>query len=172
MKKIIVLVVLLLIGPGILFIPVQSGFYITENEEHWLYFLPDKEEKITIGWRHSVELTPWEENYRVIENGNLTLDSTIYKAYGAGTPDVEGKAEILSNGYIKVTGIERIIPEYSLFYIPISGYYIKHNEEKFELKGLVSDYERIQIKYGKLQLYKWVYLKFNATRQKVPTFLQ
>lgn len=171
MKKRIILVLLLLIGLGMLFIPVQSGFFITENDEKLLYFIPDKVEKITIGWQHSVELTPWEENYNVLENGMLSLESSVYKAYGAGTPDVEGEAELLSNGYVKVTGIERVISEYSLFYVPISGYYIKHNKNTYELKGLVSDFESVQIKYGNLHLYKWVYFKYNQLQQKVPRLI-
>lgn len=169
-KRIVIL--LFAIGLGIFFIPVQSGFYITEDEEKLLYFIPDKEKRITIGWQHSVELTPWEENYRVMKNGMLALESTIYKAYGAGTPDVEGEAELLPNGYIKVTGIERVVSEYSLFYIPISGYYIKHNEEKYELKGLVSDFSSIQVKYDDLKLYKWVYFKINKIQRKLPAFIE
>ena len=46
-------------------------------------------------------------------------------SYGAGTPDTEGIVELLPNGFMRVTGIERIIPNYSLMYIPISHYYLK-----------------------------------------------
>lgn len=172
MKKIIIYGLFLLIGSGMLFVPIQSGFYLTDREGQTLYFLPDQVKRITIGWRHSVELTPWEENYNVIAKNMLALESSVYKAYGAGTPDVEGEAEILSNGYIKVTGIERLISEYSLFYVPTSGYYLKHNKKTYELKGLVEDFTNVQINYGSLRIYQWLYLKFNQIQQKEPRFLK
>ena len=91
-------------------IPVQSGFLLEDGNGKTLRFYPNNTKEIIVGWRHSVELTPWEEAYRVIENEKLSLKSTTYKAYGAGTPDIEGKVELLENGSIHVTEIKRIMP--------------------------------------------------------------
>ena len=159
MKKMTLIVLFLLVGAGIFFIPVQSGFLVTINENETVLYIPGKTKEMTVGWRHSVELTPWEETYRVIEKGNMSLKSTVYMSYGAGTPDTEGIVELLPNGSMRVTGIERIIPNYSLMYIPISHYYLKVNNEKYMLSDFVPDYENVKIYYKNLRLYHWVYLK-------------
>lgn len=149
-----------------MFIPVQSGFLITERDGNLIYFISSKTDDITIGWLHSVELAPWEENFRVMKNGGLTLESTIYQAYGAGTPDTEGIVEILPSGYLQVTGIEREIPYYSLFYVPNSNYYIRHNEKEHLLKDFVSNYENVHIRYGNIKIYEWIFLEFHKRRVK------
>lgn len=163
-EKKIGIVLLLLIGTGMLLIPVQSGFYLIDGDEK-LHFFPSKMKQIIIGWRHSVELTPWEETYNVLENGDLTLKSTKYKSYGAGTPDTEGVAKMLPDGYIHVTEVERTIPYYSLFYIPISNYYIKVSGQKHLLSNLVPDFRNIQIHYNTIRGYEWLYLKLAKERE-------
>ena len=80
-------------------------------------------------------------------------------AYGAGTPDTEGKVELLPSGLIRVTGIERIVPSYSLMYIPISNYYVKINEEQYILGDFFPAYENVEISYNSLHLYDWIRLK-------------
>jgi hypothetical protein len=142
-----------------LVIPVQSGFLLTDGTGESLRFYPNETKEIIVGWRHSVELTPWEEVYHVVENKKLSLKSTTYKAYGAGTPDIEGKVELLENGYIYVTEIKRVMPFYSLFYIPESNYYIKINEKKYLLSDFAPDYKNVQIHYKSIQGYEWIYLK-------------
>lgn len=164
MKKIIIFVISLLIVTGLLVIPVQSGFLVTDGNGNPFLFHPDKTKEIGIGWRHSVELTPWKEIYQVKETGEFTLLSTSYKSYGAGTPDVEGKAEILSNGFIQVTGIERIIPYYSLFYIPISQYFIEIAGNEYALADFVPEYTNVQIHYKTVRLYEWIWLKLTFLR--------
>src|SRR5699024_11151534 len=79
------------------------------------------------------------ETYYVDKRGNLSLQSTIYQAYGAGTPDVEGIVDVLYNGFVRVTGIERVIPYYSLYYVPHSHYYIELNNNTYSLSEYVSD---------------------------------
>ncbi|MEW9500252.1 DUF1850 domain-containing protein [Jeotgalibacillus marinus] len=160
MKKVILTLLLLLIGTGILLIPVQSGFLLTEEGGRPLYFLPNDKKQISIGWRHSVELTPWEETYHVLNSGEFVLESTTFKSYGAGTPDMDGVVEVLSNGYIRLTEIERTIPYYSLFYLPISHYYIEVSGKKYSLSDFVPENQIVQIHYESLLLYEWIYLKF------------
>ncbi|MCZ2257388.1 DUF1850 domain-containing protein [Sporosarcina sp. G11-34] len=162
MKKFIIIMLFLLVGTGTFIIPVQSGFLLTINEKETVLFVPNKTKEMTVGWRHSVELTPWEETYQVIEKGNLSLESTIYMSYGAGTPDTEGVVELLPNGFMRVTGIERIIPSYSLMYIPISQYYVKINNKKYILSDFVPEYENVKIHYKVLRLHDWIYLKFKG----------
>ncbi|NYF23798.1 DUF1850 domain-containing protein [Sporosarcina sp. JAI121] len=160
MKKLVVSILLVLIATGILFIPVQSGFLLTDVDGKPFYFISDKTKRIIIGWRHSVELTPWEETYQVLDNGLFSLESTTYKSYGAGTPDTEGTAEMRSDGFIHVTGIKRVIPYYSLLYSPISHYTIELSGKKYPLSIFVPDYQIVQFHYETLPIYKWISIKF------------
>ncbi len=156
MKKIILVLFLLVIIIGGLFLPIQSGFILEDMNGKTLRFFPTSEKALTIGWYHSVELTPWKEIYRVTDDHTLSLESTVYKAYGAGTPDTEGDVELLSDGFIRITGIDREIPYYSLLYTPESRYYIEFNHETHELKDYVSDYTNVNVVYQSLTLYEWL----------------
>ncbi|MFA1820398.1 DUF1850 domain-containing protein [Virgibacillus oceani] len=140
-------------------VPVQSGILLTDEGGDPFYFLPWDSNEITIGWRHSVELTPWKEIYRITGEGKLSFESTLYQSYGAGTPDVEGKVDLLHNGFIEVTEIEREIPYYSLYYVPISQYYLEENEKKYPLSNFIPDNTKVQIHYEKLPMYEWLGLK-------------
>jgi hypothetical protein len=151
---------MLLIGIGVMLMPVQSGVLLKNKQENSFYFLPWDSDVITVGWRHSVELTPWKETYRITDEGELSFESTLYKSYGAGTPDVEGKVDFLPNGFIEVTGIERRIPYYSLFYVSISQYYLEDNEKKYPLSPYIPDNTNVQIHYEQLQMYEWLGLKW------------
>ncbi|MBT2215594.1 DUF1850 domain-containing protein [Virgibacillus dakarensis] len=160
LKNIIIYCGLVLIVAGILMVPVQSGLLLTNNKGNSLYFFPwDKDEDVTIGWRHSVELTPWEETYMITKTGELLLKSTTYKSYGAGTPDTDGKVEFLANEFVRVTGIERTIPYYSLFYVPMSNYYLEQQAKKYPLSQVVPDNINVQIHYKVVSMYEWLWLK-------------
>lgn len=157
LRKVILFCTLLFLGTGIIMIPVQSGILLTNEKKDHVNFIPFDREVITIGWRHSVELTPWKETFEINSDGNFSFLSTIYQSYGAGTPDTEGTVELLSDGFIQITDIERTIPYYSLYYIPISEYYLEIDSKKYYLSQLVPDYTNVQIHYKKLKLYEWLW---------------
>lgn len=155
MKKIILAVLLFIVVVGALLSPVETGFDVSDGEGKRLLFIPGKDE-VTVGWRHSVEKTPWRETYRVGDGGVLKLAYTEYKMYGAGTPDREGKAELKSDGTIRVTEIERTIPYYSLFYVPISQYFIEVGETDYPLEQFVPAYEEVHVSFARVRLYEWL----------------
>jgi len=156
MRKRWLIFLLLIIGIGAYIVPVQSGFVLTDQVGKRDYFFPDDSRQITIGWRHSVEQTPRKETYYVDKRGNLSLQSTIYQAYGAGTPDVEGIVDVLYNGFVRVTGIERVIPYYSLYYVPHSHYYIELNNNTYSLSEYVSDDTTVEIHYTNRSIVEWM----------------
>jgi len=155
MKKIGLAVLLFIVVVGALLFPVKTGFDVSDGKGKRLLFIPGEGE-VTVGWRHSVEKTPWRETYRVEDGGELTLAYTEYKMYGAGTPDREGKAELKSDGTIRVTGIERTIPYYSLFYVPISQYFIEVGKKDYPLEEFVTEYEEVHISFEQVRLYEWL----------------
>ncbi|UJL45551.1 DUF1850 domain-containing protein [Virgibacillus sp. NKC19-16] len=166
LKKAILIFTILLIGIGVMVMPIQSGILLTDREGEPFYFLPWDSDEITIGWRHSVELTPWKETYRITDEGSLSFKSTLYQSYGAGTPDVEGEVDFLENGFIQVTDIERKIAYYSLYYVSISQYYLEENEKKYPLSQYVPENTNVQIHYEQLQTYEWLGLKLKRINKE------
>ncbi|WP_052345829.1 DUF1850 domain-containing protein [Paucisalibacillus sp. EB02] len=164
-RKVIIMVIVILIATGIFLIPVQSGILITNLEGKPYHFFSWQSNTVTVGWRHSVELTPWKETYEILDDHKLTLESTTYKSYGAGTPDTDGKVKILKDGFIRVTGIIREIPYYSLYYVPISQYYIEDGTTQYPLKKYVPDYNHVQIHYEELNLFEWLTLHYSHSRE-------
>src|SRR5699024_4020562 len=159
LKKAISVCIVVLIAAGILVIPVQSGLLVTDYEGQPYHFIPWDTDQVTIGWRHSVELTPWKETYHITDTNELSFESTMYKSYGAGTPDTDGDVEFLPNEFIQVTGIERNISCFSLYYVPISQYYLEMESEKYPLSEFVPDYTSVQIQFKTLRVYEWLRLK-------------
>ncbi|HLR51387.1 MAG TPA: DUF1850 domain-containing protein [Candidatus Avamphibacillus sp.] len=159
MKKVILFLILLLAGTGLTMIPVQAGILLSNEKGDIFHFIPWDSEEIIIGWRHSVELTPWKETYRITQDGDFSFESTTYQSYGAGTPDTDGNVEFLSDGFIRVTGIERTISHYSLFYVPISKYYVADGPKKYTLSRYVPDNTNVQIHYKQLKVYEWIWTR-------------
>ena len=155
MKKIVIMVLSFLSIIVISVLPISTGFDVTDGEGNRLKFIGGTDE-LTVGWRHSVEKTPWRETYHVGKDGQLALAYTDYKMYGAGTPDGEGKTELLPDGMIRVTGIERTVPYYSLFYVPISQYSLEVDGESYPLEEFAPAYEEIRISFEKVRLYEWL----------------
>lgn len=149
-------------GIGIFFTPIQSGILVSNQEGENLHFIPWNSTEFSIGWKHSVEQTPWEETFQIDENGQFRFVSSTYKSYGAGTPDVEGKVEFLPNGFIQVTEMERTLPCFSLFYVPTSNYYLKNTSKSIPLSTFVEPYTNVQLQYKKLKLYEWIIFKIKS----------
>ncbi len=61
-------------------------------------------------WIHSVELEPWEEIFRIDSDYEIILDSTRFKAFGAGVPDSTGKRVETKDGYIAFEEINQPMP--------------------------------------------------------------
>ena len=159
MKHFARMIIGILVLTAIAFLPVTRGFLIEQEDQERLKWIPTSSDTLIVGWRHSVERTPWYETYRVEKDHSLRLESSTYQSYGAGTPDREGKAELLEDGYVRVTEIERHIPYYTLLYAPISEYYVAVDDKKYFLKNIVDDYESVIIRHKTVRLYEWVILQ-------------
>lgn len=140
-------------------LPITSGVLLTDDNDRPLQFIAWEGKNITLQWRHSVELTPWQETYHINENGSLSFQSTTYKSYGAGTPDTDGHVEFLNNGFVRVTGINRKMDYLSIFYVPISNYCLLDGSTKYPLIDFVPDDTKIRIYYKQLKLYQWLQMK-------------
>lgn len=68
------------------------------------------QDTFTVGWVHSVELTPWRETYRLSGLSQMELSETSFRSFGAGVPadfpDRKAVRVTVQNGWITVSGLE------------------------------------------------------------------
>jgi len=64
---------------------------------------------LRLSWIHSVEHTPWEEDYQIRNNGTLVLKTARFTSYGAGVPEYGGRHR-LSEKWIIREDINRPLP--------------------------------------------------------------
>ena len=62
-----------------------------------------------IRWMHSVEKEDWEEWYRITAGGAIEITGTRFKTFGAGVPAHAGKETHLADGWVVMTGIDRVV---------------------------------------------------------------
>lgn len=146
MKKtlIIIFIIIVLVAPFFININLLTlEHYQTGNTI--LFFTIDPGDEFTMRWIHSVELTPWEEIFRIDENYNIVLDRTRFQNFGAGVPDAIGSEVYIKDGYLTYGGISQIMP---LLPYGISNF-AKHvfifNDIEYNLYEMVPDGDRVNI---------------------------
>ncbi|TCO70175.1 DUF1850 domain-containing protein [Marinisporobacter balticus] len=103
------------------------------------YVLPDK--TFTLGYIHSVLLTPAEEYFKVEDDNNLMLYKTIYESFGVGLPFSQEKWEFdIKNGKF-ILNIKRSCDLIHLRVSPIPKHWLSIGEDRYELINLVKEPE-------------------------------
>lgn len=111
-KSTIFILLLLLIVTASLIIQIPH-LCLTDTRSGQVYFSQPlgKSDAFTMRWIHSVELEPWEEHFIIDQNGQIVLDSTRFKAFGAGVPESAGRKTEIKNGYIQFLEINQPMPD-------------------------------------------------------------
>lgn len=103
------------------------------------FFLP--EGNFTLGYIHSVLLTPAEEYFKVGDNNKLVLYKTIYESFGVGLPYSQEKWEFdIKNGKF-ILKVKRTIEAINLRVSPIPKHWLTIGENRYELIDLVKEPE-------------------------------
>jgi len=119
---------------------VQTGGVVLE-----LPFHPG--EYFTLEYRHSVQLTPIRETFRV-QSGQLVLVETEYGALGVGLPyGREGQLEN-QNGHFRLTGLNRQFQRLALWVSPVAAQRLEVRGQKFELLDLVGPDTLVELRVG------------------------
>lgn len=66
-------------------------------------------DELYFGWVHSLEKIPWDEWYRVTEEGTLMLETISFPAFGAGIPADKGDP-VIRDGIIFYENIQQEFP--------------------------------------------------------------
>jgi hypothetical protein len=146
LKKIltIILIIAILLVP--LFIEVDIltlEHYQTGNTV--LFFTIEPGDEFTMKWIHSVELTPWEEIFRIDDEYNMVLDRTKFQNFGAGVPDATGTEVYIEDGYITYGGINQVMPLLPYGISAFAKHIFIFKDREYNLYELVPDGDRINI---------------------------
>jgi hypothetical protein len=116
-------------------------------------------DEFIVKWIHSVELTPWEEIFRIDSNNNIILDRTRFQQFGAGVPDFAGKTVEIKDGYITYGEINQKIPLLPYGISNFAKHTLVFNDVEYPLYELVPDGDRINIYTENISLLKYLYIK-------------
>jgi len=122
-------------------------------------FKVDENDEFIVKWIHSVELTPWEEIFRIDSENNIILDRTRFQQFGAGVPDFAGKTVEVKDGYITYGEINQKMPllPYGISDFAKHTFVLKSKE--YELYKLVEDGDRINFYTERISLVQYLYRK-------------
>jgi hypothetical protein len=159
MKKIIAIIILILLLLTNFYSINVLTFEHFQEEEILLTFKVEEGDEFIVKWIHSVELTPWEEIFRIDSNNNIILDRTRFQQFGAGVPDFAGKTVEIKDGYITYGEINQKIPLLPYGISNFAKHTLVFNDVEYPLYELVPDGDRINIYTENISLLKYLYIK-------------
>jgi hypothetical protein len=159
MKKIIAIIILILLLLTNFYSINVLTFEHFQEEEILLTFKVGEGDEFIVKWIHSVELTPWEEIFRIDSNNNIILDRTRFQQFGAGVPDFAGKTVEIKDGYITYGEINQKIPLLPYGISNFAKHTLVFNDVEYPLYELVPDGDRINIYTENISLLKYLYIK-------------
>lgn len=84
---------------------------------------------VIFGWIHSVEHTPWTEEYRIEADGRLTLTAMTIEGFGAGIPHNKGTQVSTIDGVIRYEAIDEVFPAIEWIHSRTALEFIRVNDE-------------------------------------------
>ncbi len=126
---------------------VLFSFYVKEGDE------------FTVKWIHSVELTPWEEIFRIDDQNEIVLDRTRFQQYGAGVPDECAGELCYEDGYIVYRNINQKIDSLPYGISDFAKHQFVFKDRTVNLYEIVPDGDRIYFYTEKMPLYKYLFKK-------------
>jgi len=149
--SIITIIILLLMIP----VNVLTWYYYQEDYVYERFIVKPNDE-FTIRWMHSVELTPWEEIFKISNDYDIILDRTRFKQFGAGVPDSAGNKTEIVDGYIVFSGINQIMKELPYGVSHFSKHIIIFKDKTYQLYDDFKDGDRIVIYTEKIPYIKYL----------------
>jgi hypothetical protein len=159
MKKITAIIILILLLLTSFYNINVLTFEHFQEEDILFMFRVEEGDEFIVKWIHSVELTPWEEIFRIDSNNNIILDRTRFQQFGAGVPDFAGKTVEIKDGYITYGEINQKIPLLPYGISNFAKHTLVFNDVEYPLYELVPDGDRINIYTENISLLKYLYIK-------------
>src|SRR6056297_1362795 len=158
MKKYIFIVLILILLSFLINVPVLTLEHF-QKDSIIMTFKVDENDEFIVKWIHSVELTPWEEIFRIDSENNIILDRTRFQQFGAGVPDFAGKTVEGKDGYITYGEINQKMPLLPYGISDFAEHTFVFRDKEYKLYKMVPDGDRINIYTEKISLVKYFYRK-------------
>lgn len=143
----------------IFFIPMFNMFTITEAESGTVVYVNKllNMREFYISFIHSVNRTPVNEYYKIINNQFVVYKTTFY-SYGAGMPDFEdlGQKPILKDGMVCIDNLNINMESFSVFVGTIANHSLNFNNKTYFLSQFVKPGKSVIFKIRKVSLYTLV----------------
>jgi len=158
MKKIIFIGLILVLVSFFISVSVLTLEHF-QNDSIVMTFKVDEKDEFIVKWIHSVELTPWEEIFRIDSENNIVLDRTRFQQFGAGVPDFAGKTVEIKDGYITYGEIDQKIPLLPYGISDFAEHTFVFKDKEYKLYKMVPDGDRINIYTEKISFIEYLYRK-------------
>ena len=107
---------------------------VVRDGAQWRYAFPGWEgTRFTLRWMHSVEKEDWEEWFEVTDDGAIEITGTRFKTFGAGVPASAGKETHLEDGWVVMTGIDRVVDPLAVQAAAAERYRMRYAGHEFAL---------------------------------------
>jgi len=157
-KTIFILSILLIIALLTIHINVLVLYHYQAKKPLMVYKIEPDDEFI-VKWIHSVELTPWEEIFKISNNYEIILDRTRFQQFGAGVPDSAGTKTEIKDGYITFSGIDKKIDMIPYGISSFAKHTFIFKNKEYKLYEIVKDGDRINFYTDKYNLIKYLIYK-------------
>lgn len=110
--------------------------------------------RFSLGYIHSVLLTPAVEYFTVAEDNSLMLYKTIYESFGVGLPFSKEDGEFEIDGDKFILKVERKFPDLNMRISPIPQHWLEIEGSRYEMLDLIEKPEDL------IRLYaedRWVF---------------
>ncbi|WP_170105227.1 DUF1850 domain-containing protein [Desmospora activa] len=115
-----------------------------ETEEVYFRVPVEESQTVRLSWIHSIERTPWVEEYTVREK-QFWLREVRVKSFGAGV-DVEAAEVVNRDGWVIMRGMDRSDPALIFRYSTKAEYRLEVEGHLFNLKQRVAHHRPLQVR--------------------------
>lgn len=106
-------------------------------------------ECFTLEYRHSVQLTPVRETFRV-QDGRMVLVETEYGTLGVGLPyGAEGDFELEDGRCFRLSGLDRCFQQVFLWVSEIAAHRLEIRGKEFSLPALVGSDSLVELRLAR-----------------------
>lgn len=138
MKRRVYIILFFLILLGLSLSIHKEKFVIVEDLDNaMINEFYTKDLTFSIGYIHSVELTPAEEFFKITKDNKVVLYKTIYESFGVGLPfsQKENRFDITKGKFVLER--ERVMDSIKMRISPIPKHWIVVNNVKYKLLDLI-----------------------------------
>lgn len=134
---VVVIVAIICVGFSVGIISCEKVLVVKDLDEHATTKFILSDEGFTLGYIHSVLLTPAEEMFTVDDDNQLLLQKTVYESFGVGLPYSQEKFEFEIKDGKFILYVKRKFPSLKMRISPIPKHWLSIGSQRYELIDIV-----------------------------------